>query len=226
MTLRTGEPFSPTRKNRQSVALACHNASSPSVFFETVQTDPDERLLAELMAGSPAAFEQVYVAEKSRLYGFLVRLAGDQNVAADLFQNVWLKLVKHCGTLRPDTNLRAWLFTVARHELASYRRAQALDLSRLLTLDRKEPALAPDPAPHLSDLAAALSKLSERDREVLLLTSVEGLTPEQGAQALGCAPAALRQRLARARQRLGLALSELALEPDATCPERAGKAGK
>jgi RNA polymerase sigma-70 factor (ECF subfamily) len=171
-----------------------------------------EPLIEALRGGSRAAFEAVYASEKAAVYGFLVRLAGDTHVAADLFQNVWLKLARYATRLRPDTNIRAWLLTVARREFMSHRRAQALDLSRLLTLDR--PVAALDPVdPRLSELAAALSKLADRDREVLVLISVEGLDAEQAAQALGISPMALRQRLSRAKKRLGAALEELALEP-------------
>lgn len=172
----------------------------------------EECLIAELRGGSRAAFEAVYAAEKAAVYGFLVRLAGDSNVAADLFQNVWLKLARHAPRLRPDTRIRAWLVTVARREFLSHRRAQALDLSRLLTLDRPVVTLgAADP--RLSELTKALARLTDGDREVLLLTSVEGLDAGQAAEALCISPAALRQRLSRARKRLSAALEELAAEP-------------
>jgi len=177
-----------------------------------VSSEVTEQLIAELKAGSAGAFEAVYAAEKVAVYGFLVRLAGDTNVAADLFQNVWLKLARYAPRLRPDTHIRAWLLTVARREFISFRRAQALDLSRWLTLDRPVASLdAADPS--LSELVSALSRLADGDREVLLLSSVEGLDAEQAAEALGVAPAALRQRLSRARKRLSTLLDELAVEP-------------
>lgn len=189
-------------------------------------SESDERWSSELRAGSREAFERIYAAEKSRVYGFLVRLTGDVHVAADLFQNVWLKLARHCRALRPDTNLRAWLLTVARNEFVSYRRAQALDLSRLLTLDLEQ-AEAPgvEPAPQLSELAVALRRLCDSDREVLLLTSVDCLPPDQVGEMLGISPAALRQRLSRARKRLACALEEIAREAQALGPERARRAG-
>jgi RNA polymerase sigma-70 factor, ECF subfamily len=181
-----------------------------------------EQLIDELRSGSPAAFAAVYAQERAPVYAFLVRLAGDTNVAADLFQNVWLKLARHAHRLRPDTNIRAWLLTVARREFISHRRAQALDLSRLLTLDR--PAATLDEVdPRLSDLGAALAKLGERDRALLLLTSVEGLDAEQAAQALGVSAVALRQRLSRARRRLGEVLEGLAAEPAALPAKASGR---
>jgi RNA polymerase sigma-70 factor (ECF subfamily) len=174
----------------------------------------EEPLIDPLRSGDPAAFEAIYARERKPVYAFLVRLSGDTNVAADLFQNVWLKLARYAPQLRRDTRIRAWLLTVARHEFISYRRAQALDLSLLLTLDRPAATLEPSD-PRLSELAAALARLGDRDREVLLLTSVDGLDVDRAARALDVSAVALRQRLSRARRRLSEALEALAAEPAA-----------
>jgi RNA polymerase sigma-70 factor, ECF subfamily len=186
-----------------------------------MEHEHSEPLIDQLRSGDPAAFEAVYARERKVVYAFLLRLSGDTNAAADLFQNVWLKLARHAPRLRPDTRIRAWLLTVARHEFISYRRAQALDLSRLLALDRPAATLEPSDA-RLGELVAALARLGDRDREVLLFTSVEDLDVDQAAQALDVSVVALRQRLSRARRRLSEALEALAMEP----AELAVKAGR
>jgi RNA polymerase sigma factor (sigma-70 family) len=170
-----------------------------------VTRDDSHSLMARLRQGDSAAFGEVYASEKAGLYGFLVRLARDPHVAADLFQNVWLKLAKHASRLRPDSNVRAWLYTVARREYISFRRAQALDLSRLLVLDLQPPEPASDAAldARLSALKAACDQLSDADRELVLLSCTEGLDSDSLAEVLGISNAALRQRLVRARRRLG-----------------------
>jgi RNA polymerase sigma factor (sigma-70 family) len=173
--------------------------------------DPDEtELIAALAADDSETFERAfraaYAAHRSVLFGFLMRLAGDADTASDLFQNVWLKLARHRRRLRPDTELRAWLCTVARREYLSYRRTQMLDVGRLLAFGR-EPA--PDPTEHdprLIEVNAALRRLPDGDREVLLSTSVDGLSLRQAAGVLGITEPALRQRLVRARRRLEAAL--------------------
>jgi RNA polymerase sigma-70 factor (ECF subfamily) len=162
-----------------------------------------------LRRGSREAFERVYSAEKAGVFGFLVRLSRDPNVAADLFQNVWLKLARSARTLREDTDVRAWLFTVARNEYRSYCRAQLLDMSRLLVLDRElSCAGLPDGGgdAELAAVEAALATLGDPDRELLLLVCVEGIEARAAAGMLGISYDALRQRLARARKRLSDAL--------------------
>ena len=170
--------------------------------------DDQKQLLDALRSGSPEAFQQVYFAEKNRLFGMLLRLSGDAHVAADLFQNVWLKLARHAQRLHDDTHLRAWLHTVARREYLSYRRAQVVDLSRFLAWGRHAETTARSFAPTLEtyEIEAALEALNERDREVLLLVAVTGLESKEGAEALGVSEDAFRQRLSRARQRLSAEL--------------------
>lgn len=165
----------------------------------------EPRLIARLRAGDAAAFELVYDAEKGSVYGFLLRLCRDPHTAADLFQNVWLKLARHAARLSDDSNLRAWLLTVARHEYIGFRRAQALDVSRILLLGLvPKTDHAGEPEADLA-LSAAMARLADADREVLLL-GVSGLAPEAMADALGVTSAAFRQRLSRARRRLAVLL--------------------
>jgi RNA polymerase sigma-70 factor (ECF subfamily) len=185
----------------------------------------DSHLVERLRQLETLAFDELYQREKSGLYAFLLRLARDPNSAADLFQNVWLKLAAHAPRLRPESNLRAWLFTVARHEYVSFRRAQALDLSRLLLLGL-EPAREPagtERDARLGALDAALSRLGDADREVLLLAGGDGLDSEEAAGVLGISAVAFRKRLARARHRLA---AQLAALRDERMPSEVAAAGK
>lgn len=174
---------------------------------------PEEELIAALGADDPEAFERAfqkaYAAHRRVVFGFLLRLAGDADTASDLFQNVWMKLSRHRQRLRPDTELRPWLCTVARHEYVSYRRSQVLDLSRVLALGREPAHEATEHDPRLADVNAALQRLPDADREVLLSTSVDGLSLRQAASVLGISEPALRQRLVRARRRLEAALQKI-----------------
>ena len=162
-------------------------------------------LVRRLGDGDAAAFDAVYEEYCSRLYSFLVRLSRRREVAEDLLEETWLRLVEHAGRLTPDTRLGPWLFTVARNCYRSYRRFALLDRQRL-----HEYGLAPRPAlcsPHdqaaaseaAGRLEAALQDLPLKYREALLLMGVEGMAPEEAAAALGLSAENLRQRLHRGR---------------------------
>ena len=172
------------------------------------------RLVARLKAGDAAAFEAIYEAYRPRLYSFLVRLSRRRDVAEDLLEETWLRLVKRAGELRDDSCVGAWLFTVARHLFLSWCRHRALDDWRLSELTPSWPTPAAGETPFEAvarsqterRLETALAQLATQDRELLLLVSVEGFTPSEAASALGLAPEALRKRLQRARERLADAM--------------------
>ena len=174
------------------------------------------RLVARLKGGDEAAFEAVYEAFRPRLFGFLVRLSRRCEVAEDLLEETWLRLVARAGGLRDDTQLGPWLFTVARNLHSSWRRARALEAERLAVLTpcwpEPERGESPFQAAARSEterrLEGALARLPLGDREVLLLVGVEGLTPAVAATVCGVTPEALRKRLQRARERLAAEMAE------------------
>ncbi|HEY3359444.1 MAG TPA: RNA polymerase sigma factor [Polyangia bacterium] len=168
----------------------------------------DGELVAALRRGDPAAFDAAYARYRAPVYGFLLRLARRPFLADDLLQETWLKLARHATRLRADTNLRAWLFTVARNQFRSYRRWAVLDADRLREVGLGGRAAPPSP---FEDAAAteterrlegALAALPVKYREALLLVAVEGLGQEEVAPMLGLSPENLRQRLARGRAML------------------------
>jgi RNA polymerase sigma factor (sigma-70 family) len=163
----------------------------------------DERLPG-LKRGDAAAFDAVYAAYHARIYNYLYRLAG-RAAAEDLCQETWMKLARHAASLADDTELGAWLFTVARNAWLSYRRWLLVDAGRKRGI-AVEPGAPPPSAEHAADarrrldaLEHALAALPLPYREALLLVGVDGLAQEQAAEVLGIGYDALRQRLARAR---------------------------
>lgn len=164
-------------------------------------------LVSRLQAGDTAAFDDIHAALNHRLFTFLLRLSRRREVAEDLLEETWLRLVTHAKRLRPDTQLAPWLFTVARNLHVSYLRSRALEESHAPALMGLWPAGTPQPSP-FEDTAtnemerrveAAIASLPATYREVLLLVGVEGFRPAEAAEICGISPEALRQRLSRAR---------------------------
>jgi RNA polymerase sigma factor (sigma-70 family) len=172
-----------------------------------------------LQRGDASAFDEVYRRHTPGLFGFLARLSGRPAIAEELLQETWARLATHARGLARDTNLRAWLYTVARNLYRSHRRRARLDLDLLrfwkwATCDRP-----PAPSPHemavVSEaerrLEAAVAALPLAQREILLLVAVEGFSPSQAAAILRLRPEAARQRLRRARAALASALDNASL---------------
>ena len=107
--------------------------------------------------------------------------------------------------MRADSDVRAWLFSVARNAFYDHARARR-------TAERTwyEPSLTSsvnvDAGLALDDLERALSQLAAPDRELLLLVGVEGLSYPEAALVLNVEQATLRKRSSRARARLAALL--------------------
>jgi RNA polymerase sigma-70 factor (ECF subfamily) len=184
-----------------------------SVHAEVETADPT--LIAHLKKGDARAFDAIYARWRPRIFSFLVRQLGDRAIAEDLLQETFLRLVAHRAGLRDDTDIGAWLFTVARHLTVSHRRWRRFTTAALGILQRsadRTPARAPpDHAASresIGQLETALAALPPDYREVVLLVAVEGLEPSRAAAVIGIRPEALRKRLSRARAMLSQALTE------------------
>lgn len=181
-----------------------------------MDTDSDVELVARLKAGDPPAFDVIHAAWNPRLFSFLVRLSRRRDVAEDLLEETWLRLVRNAPRLRPDTRLGPWLFTVARHLHTSYQRSRLLEETHAHGLIGLWPFGAARSSPFeeasLNEtgrrVEAALASLPCQYREVLLLVGVEGLRPLDAAAVCGVTPEALRQRLSRARALLAKRMAE------------------
>ena len=178
--------------------------------MHSMGVDDEADLVPRLRTGDVEAFDAIYDEYRPRIFGFLLRLSRRRTVAEDLLDETFLRLVRHAPALRADTNLGAWLFTVARNLYWSYRRASALEDDVDPVTLSVWPIAAGDPSPF--DLAAgselesrldqALAGLPPQQREVLLLVIREDMRPGEAADVCGITAEALRQRLARARAAL------------------------
>jgi RNA polymerase sigma-70 factor (ECF subfamily) len=151
-------------------------------------------------------FEAVYRAHSGAVRAYVRRRADAQtadDVVADVFVIAW----RRKGDI-PDDPL-PWLFGVSRRTLANRRRQSARYRAlqdRVASEQARAPSTAPTHPESNEAVLRALSVLSERDRETLLLVGWEGLEPARAARALGVHPNTFAARMYRARRRFARAL--------------------
>jgi RNA polymerase sigma-70 factor (ECF subfamily) len=172
---------------------------------------PDRDVIALLKERDPRGFDLAYARYAERIFGFLLRLSGSRALAEDLFQHTFMRLAEVGGRLRLDSDLRAWLFSVARNAFHSHARAarvRRLEPYADLELLPAPPAVGiqPDSALSLAELERALAGLRPSDRELLLLFAVEGLSHTEVGAILDLDGVTVRKRVSRARARLAEAL--------------------
>lgn len=162
----------------------------------------------------PRAFDLAFTVYSPRLNGWLIRMGASRTVAEELVQETFLRLAKHGPDLRPDTQVGAWLYTVARNLWRSHRRWSWVDGTRLLELaERRLQPANPTPAEAAAAnetavrVERAVAQLPEAQRELFLLVVSEGMEPQEAAEIVGITPEAARQRLARARRTIQEVLS-------------------
>jgi RNA polymerase sigma factor (sigma-70 family) len=185
-----------------------------------VELDGERALLTRLKAREGDAFDQLYAEYHPRLFNFLARLTRRRDVAEDLVEELWLRVVAHAPRLREDTQLAPWLFTIARNLYASYCRSRRIPFDALDDGDSGSIA-GHDPSPFETASAtqlqgrieAALAALPGRYREALLLVAIEGLSPAEAARVCGVRPEAMRQRLSRGRALLARRLEAQCAAP-------------
>jgi RNA polymerase sigma-70 factor (ECF subfamily) len=174
-------------------------------------------------------FELLYAKHGPAVKAYVLRRA-DVSLADDVVAEVFVVCWRRFEEVPPEP--LPWLLGVARRVLGTQRRGQRRRIAlrdRLaentagIALDTVADSLASateigDELADISDpaLSGALARLSEADRELLLLIAWEGLTPAQAASVLAIKPTTARVRLLRARRRLTRALSQERTDP-ATC---------
>jgi RNA polymerase sigma-70 factor, ECF subfamily len=168
----------------------------------------DQDALRLLEQGDPRGFDLAYARYAERIFGFLLRLSGSRAVAEDLFQHTFMRLSEVGARLRADSDLRAWLFSVARNAFLSHTRSRAMQARANLGFlpGFRGAGVSPDSGLAVHELERALATLRQGDRELLLLFGVEGLSYVEVAQVLGLDPVTVRKRVSRARARLAEAL--------------------
>jgi RNA polymerase sigma-70 factor (ECF subfamily) len=165
-----------------------------------------------------AAFADFYARTSAPLLRYLRRLTSNALLAEDLLQEAYLRLLSQPRIPDDDDHRRNYLFKIATNLARDhFRRAKHAERS----LDREEEAGVPDQstdrargAPEPADIWAALDQVTPRDRELLLLAYVEGLTHKEISQVTGLMRASMKPLLFRARRRFACVLAEAGLTPD------------
>ncbi len=177
----------------------------------------DENLMLRFCAGEVAAFDRLFERHGDCVYRYLVRRCTDRAVADDLFQDVWLKLVRARHSYCPAAGrFVTWLFRIAHNCVVDHYRHRGRE-QRCLETDGEAVASAPDPGGRNPETVADLNQRMERllvlverlpavQREAFLLRHEAGLSVAEiaGVTGVGVETAKSRLRYAMNSLRAGL----------------------
>ena len=203
---------------------------------------PEEAaLIAELQAGSEEAFAWLIARYHQPIYSLLARTLHDRADAADLTQEVFVKVFRGVGRFHGESSLRTWIYRIALHEASNQRRwwmrhkQQEVPIEQEIgegncgtSMKLKETLVDPGESPfdmvlHEENrvrVEAALSQVPEPFRTTLILRDIEGFVYEEVAEIQGVNLGTVKSRLVRGRALLK-AILEQSRSADAAIPRRA-----
>ena len=162
-----------------------------------------------------AEFRRLYEAHRAAVHAYFTGRTGDPQAAADLMQDVFLRVWQHLEKLTgmPEDRQRAWIFTVARNLSVDAHRHQHTQagaeqaLAREPTRPRQQSAsTAVIAAERVAVVGEAIRRLPEAQRVTLTMAAASGMTSAELAAALGVPAGTVRYRLSEARRAVAGAL--------------------
>ncbi len=166
-------------------------------------------------------FSRLFADTEREVLAYALRRVARPEDAADVVAETFLVAWRRLDKVPSGDDARLWLFGVARRQLANQRRGELRRLRLADRLRRELPAAAAGVGSsedhRVAAVRAALARLDEEDREILRLSSWEGLSPSEIAAVMGSHAVTVRSRLHRARKRLRAELVQI----DAGAPSSA-----
>ena len=162
-------------------------------------------------ATARAFVERIYASHHAEIYAYLARMLRDDELAADLTQETFVKAYRAFDTLVDHNRARAWLYQIAgRTALDELRRRKIVRFVPWTGESHGTTASAEDLVVRQrlsADLERALARIPARQRQALLLAELHDLTGLELADALGVSHVAARALLTRGRESLRQALA-------------------
>jgi RNA polymerase sigma-70 factor (ECF subfamily) len=179
----------------------------------------DEDLMLCYAAGDAAAFDLLYARHKGGTYRYLLRHCGNAGLADEMFQDMWMNVIRVRATYAPTAKFTTWLYRIAHNRLVDHWRAKgAVELVSADVDDDEPDPLAAIPGPRGDEpevrvnaqeqsarIAAALAALPAVQRDAFLLQ-------QEGRLALAEIAALTNTGVETVKSRIRYALAKLRSE--------------
>ena len=180
----------------------------------------DEDLMERYRDGDAGAFDLLYARHKGGVYRYMLRQCNDRGIAEELYQDVWMTLIRARAGYAVTAKFTTWLYRLAHNRLIDHYRAcsggipVSYDADDGPVLDEPAAARGADPAVSVDvrqqagRLLQLISELPESQREAFLLQQESDMSVEDIAQATGVSRETAKSRLRYALARLRAGMQE------------------
>jgi RNA polymerase sigma-70 factor (ECF subfamily) len=192
-------------------------AGADQGMSRSMQTTPDEALIARIAGGDRLAMQVLYARHHVRVYRFVLRLVRNEATAEDLISEVFLDVWRQAGKFEGRSAVSTWILSIARFKALSALRRRSEE-----ELDEQKAAAIAD---HADDPEATLAKkdkgevlrqcltaLSAEHREVIDLVYYHEKSVEEVAAIVGIPEATVKTRMFYARKKLSELLKEKGID--------------
>lgn len=167
----------------------------------------DEELMERYRDGDAGAFDVIYGRHKGGLFRYMLRQCGNRGVAEELFQEVWMNLIRAREAYTVQAKFSTYLYRLAHNRLIDYYRAQAGGVPASFDDDYgpalesiagrrgDDPAVAADARQQVQRLLQLIDALPESQREAFLLQQESDMSVEEIATATGVNRETAKSRL-------------------------------
>lgn len=192
------------------------NPATYNMVIEAMESEPST-IARGLRRRDPDLLDRLIEQYQHRLLRYLVYLAGNRDLAEDLFQETWIRVLERGHQYDGKHEFGTWLYTVARNLTIDYlRKKRLVSLDRLLEDEEHAPPEPLDTRPlaweivaqheQAEHISAALVSIPVEYRETVVLRFQEGLALEEIAMVTGAKLGTVKSRLYRG---LNLLMSRL-----------------
>jgi len=160
----------------------------------------------------PLPFEEVVQRHEREILQYLLRVSGDRDEAADLFQETWLRAYRAYPRLHPESDVRPWLYAIATN-LCRNRARNGARRARVIVSNNEVPAAAdttggPQQSFYETDgyamvhIRELIAHLPSKQRQAVYLRYVGGLTYTEIAVIMNCSQESARANVSQAVRKL------------------------
>ncbi len=181
-----------------------------------VELEKEKQLIARAQKGDRAAFAALVRAHQDEVYTLARRLVGDPHLASDVAQEALIRAWRALPKFRGDARLSTWLYRITVN--TSWTHKERANRHATSSIDEHYDIAAPEGVDHpvvagemlelRRRLRAALDRLPEGQRQVVVMKDIHGWSHAEIAEATGISVTAAKVRLHRARARLAKDLEE------------------
>ena len=155
----------------------------------------DRDLIAKARRGNVEAYNLLISRWDKRIFNYLYRLVKDREDAMDLSQDVFLKAYQNLAKLEDSSRFGPWLYRIAHNEAYSLLRKNRPETELVDDYADRMPSRRMMPVEVTLAVERAMSRLSEEQREAVVLKIYEGFKFEEMAEVLSCPVSTIKSRL-------------------------------